>query len=195
MSSLVLTGDTSGQVTLAAPAVAGSNTLTLLAATATSSVNTLGTPTASSGTALTYSSLPSWVKRITISIASLQTSGATTPVFQLSSSATFKTSGYLGAAVATGAASMSTVNWTSGFGISNASWGSTVVIHGSITFTLLNSSTNLWAASGVLGRSDGTNMAYTAGSVTLSGTLDGVRLYIDGTQTFTAGSINILYEG
>jgi hypothetical protein len=33
MSSLVLTGDTSGQVTLAAPAVAGSNTLTLPAAT------------------------------------------------------------------------------------------------------------------------------------------------------------------
>ena len=33
MSSLVLTGDTSGQVTLAAPAVAGSNTLTLPAST------------------------------------------------------------------------------------------------------------------------------------------------------------------
>jgi len=33
MSSLVLTGDTSGQVTIAAPAVAGSNTLTLPAST------------------------------------------------------------------------------------------------------------------------------------------------------------------
>jgi len=33
MSSVVISGDTSGQVTLAAPAVAGSNTLTLPAAT------------------------------------------------------------------------------------------------------------------------------------------------------------------
>ena len=33
MSSLVLTGDTSGQVTIAAPAVAGTNTATLPAAT------------------------------------------------------------------------------------------------------------------------------------------------------------------
>ena len=35
MSSLVLTGDTSGQVTLAAPAVAGTTTLTLQATTGT----------------------------------------------------------------------------------------------------------------------------------------------------------------
>jgi len=35
MSSIVLTGDTSGQVTLAAPAIAGSNTATLQAATGT----------------------------------------------------------------------------------------------------------------------------------------------------------------
>jgi hypothetical protein len=38
MSSLVLTGDTSGQVTLAAPAVAGSNTITLAAQTGTLNV-------------------------------------------------------------------------------------------------------------------------------------------------------------
>ena len=40
MSSLVLTGDTSGQVTLAAPAVAGSNTVTLPAATGNVLVST-----------------------------------------------------------------------------------------------------------------------------------------------------------
>ncbi len=41
MASLVLTGDTSGQVTISAPAVAGTNTLTLQAATATNAVNKL----------------------------------------------------------------------------------------------------------------------------------------------------------
>ena len=40
MSSLVLTGDTSGQVTVAAPAVAGSNTVTLPASTGNVLVST-----------------------------------------------------------------------------------------------------------------------------------------------------------
>jgi hypothetical protein len=36
----------------------------------------------------------------------------------------------------------------------------------------------------------------TGGSVTLSGTLDRVRITtVSGTDTFDAGSINILYEG
>jgi hypothetical protein len=39
MSSLVLTGDTSGQVTVAAPAVAGTNTITLPASTGTAIIS------------------------------------------------------------------------------------------------------------------------------------------------------------
>ena len=39
MSSIVVSGDTSGAITLAAPAVAGSNTLTLPALTATLNIN------------------------------------------------------------------------------------------------------------------------------------------------------------
>jgi hypothetical protein len=51
MSSVVISGDTSGAITVSAPLVAGTNTLTLQAATATSAVNTLGTAVAStSGT-------------------------------------------------------------------------------------------------------------------------------------------------
>jgi hypothetical protein len=155
---------------------------------------TSGTVLAASGTSLAYSSLPSGIKRITLLIASLQTSGTTTPVLQLSAASTFKTTGYLGSSIATGSASINTVNWTTGFGLTTASYASSVVMHGSIVLNLLNSSTNLWTASGVLGRSDGTNSAFIGGSVTLAGTLDGLRLYIDGTQTFTAGSINIFYE-
>ena len=198
MSSLVISGDTSGTVTLAAPAVAGSNTLTLLAATATNSVNVSGSPTASSGTALTYSSLPTWVKRITISIASLQATGtAIAPLVQLSTSGTFKTSGYLGAIAASpNAAVPSAAALANGFATYLPSvWSTSIVLHGTITLTLLNSSTYLWTAAGNISRSDSTNSATMSGSVTLTGTLDGVRLFIDGTQTFSAGSVNILYEG
>lgn len=198
MSSLVLTGDTSGQVTVSAPAVAGTNTLTLLAATATNSVNVAGTPTASSGTALTYSSLPSWVKRITISIASLQATGTSlAPLVQLSTSSTFKTSGYLGAIAASpNAVVPNATALANGFAtyLTNV-WSTSIVLHGTITLTLLNSSTYLWTAAGNISRSDSANSATMSGSVTLTGTLDGIRLYIDGTQTFSAGSVNILYEG
>jgi hypothetical protein len=157
-----------------------------------------GTPTASSGTALTYSSLPTWVKRITISIASLQaTGGSIAPLVQLSTSSTFKTSGYLGAIAASpNAVAPNANNLANGFATYlPAVWSTSIVLHGTITLTLLNASTYLWTAAGNISRSDSSNSATMSGSVTLTGTLDGVRLFIDGTQTFTAGSINIIYEG
>lgn len=58
MASLVLTGDTSGQVTIAAPAVAGTNTITLAAQTGT--LNVAGpafSAYASSGTSVANNTL------------------------------------------------------------------------------------------------------------------------------------------
>ena len=42
MADIVLTGNTSGAITIAAPAVAGTNTLTLPASTATVAINSTG---------------------------------------------------------------------------------------------------------------------------------------------------------
>ena len=97
MSSLVISGDTSGTVTVAAPAIAGSNTLTLQAATGTMSVNTLGTSVAStSGTAIDFTGLPSWIKRITIQFQGVSLSSTANILVQLGTgSTTFTTSGYL----------------------------------------------------------------------------------------------------
>ena len=63
MASVVLTGDTSGQVTLSAPAIAGTNTITLPAATGTAALTSdigqvlLGTLTTTSGATQTLSGL------------------------------------------------------------------------------------------------------------------------------------------
>jgi hypothetical protein len=51
MSSIYITGDTSGSITLAAPAIAGSNTATLPASTGTVLVG--GTPSASTTNTVT----------------------------------------------------------------------------------------------------------------------------------------------
>ena len=196
MSSLVLTGDTSGQVTLAAPAVAGSNTITLQAATATSSVNTLSTAVATtSGTSVTFSSIPSWVKRITMMLSGVSTSGTSVIQAQLGSgSAT--TTGYNGNTsifVGTGTASGSI---STGFAVdvSNASITAASTRYGHLIFT--NISGNTWVASGVMAYSGSGSTSITGGNISLSGVLDRVILTtVNGTDTFDAGSVNILYEG
>jgi hypothetical protein len=171
MSSLVIAGDTSGQVTIAAPAVAGTTTLTLQAATATNAVNTLATAVAStSGTSIDFTGLPSWIKRITVMFSGVSTNATTN-----------------------GATASSTVGVLVGYRGDAAN-----VYSGAIVFTLLNASSNLWVAQGVnSGAGGSTGEASSVGATkTLSGTLDRVRITtVNGTDTFDAGTVNILYEG
>jgi hypothetical protein len=193
MSSVVISGDTSGAVTVAAPAVAGTNTLTLQAATATSSVNTLGTAVAStSGTSIDFTSLPSWIKKITVMFNGVSTNGATSNYLIQLGAGSVTTIGYLGATTFLSSVAVS-ANLTTGFGIYNAS-GASQVFHGSVQITTMGS--NLWVASGVLAQSNGAATMTTGGSVTLGGTLDRLRITtVNGTDAYDAGSVNILYEG
>ena len=187
MASLVLTGDTSGAVTVSAPAVAGTNTLTLQAATATSAVNTLATAVAStSGTSIDFTGLPSWVKKITVMLNGVSTNGSSAVRCQLGA----------GAAQATGYVSASQ-NGTSGIGPASAGFDisnfttASDVRYGYITFVNING--NNWVGTGLFTQTS--LVLVMAGIVALTGTLDRVRITTaGGTDTFDAGSINILYE-
>jgi hypothetical protein len=67
------------------------------------------------------------------------------------------------------------------------------VASGHAIFT--NISGNTWVATGILYADGAGRMAYFGGNITLSGTLDRVRITtINGTDTFDAGTINIIYE-
>jgi hypothetical protein len=192
MASLVLTGDTSGQVTVAAPAVAGTNTLTLLAATATNSVNTLATAVApTSGTGVTFTGIPSWVKRITILIAGLTYSTSIKTSIQIGSGS-LSTSGYTSVGAVIVASVVGQSNETTGFNTHSAYAGP---ISGQIVLTLLNSATNLWVGSGFISHGLPA-MQQTSGYIALAGVLDRVAINTAaGTATLSAGSVNILYEG
>lgn len=193
MSSVVISGDTSGTVTVAAPAVAGSNTLTLQAATATNSVNTLSTAiTLTNQTAPDFTSIPSWVKKITVSFNGVSANSTGTPLVQIGSGS-YTTSGYLGAGTTSSTSSTAGTNFTTGFGIQSAAAAN--IIHGVMTINLVDASTFKYTASFSGGLSNSVNNLISGGSVTLGGLLDRVRLYIDGTQFFDAGTVNILYEG
>jgi hypothetical protein len=197
MSSVVISGDTSGAITVAAPAVSGTNTLTLQAATATSAVNTLGTvnaggtnPFPSSGgpAVVDYTGLPAWVKKITVMFVGVSTSGTSPIQIQIGNTSP-EITGYLSGAQTAGSAA----NITSGFSLEQ-SCAATSVRHGMAFISTLGS--NVWSYSTITNRSDTAAISWGSGSKTTSGTLDRVRVTtVNGTDTFDAGTINILYEG
>jgi len=174
-----ITVDTSQKVTFANPIQGGSITS--------------GTAVAStSGTSIDFTSLPTWVKRITVMFSGVSTSGTSNWLFQLGSGSV-TTTGYLSVGARfSNATAVATTSYTNGLGIYNDSAGA--VVGGICTFTLLGS--NTWTATAVLSRTDSVSI-YTSGmTIALGGTLDRVRITtVNGTDTFDAGSINILYEG
>ena len=149
-----------------------------------------GTSVAStSGTSIDFTSIPSWVKRITVMWDSLSTNGTSNLLIQLGDSGGVETSGYTGACGTRGGETA----FTSGF-IFSQSNTATSSMNGLATIALLGS--NTWCMNAVNGLVvSSTVPAFAGGSKTLSATLDRVRLTtVTGTDTFDAGSINILYE-
>lgn len=194
MASLVLSGDSSGSITVSAPAVAGSTTQTLVNVTGTLAPLVSGTAIVSSGANIDFTGIPSWAKRVTIMFNGISTTGTSPPQIQVGSGS-FTTSGYLGANSVIAASSVSTVVFTTGFGIgvNTGGWAASSVISGTITLTLMTG--NTWTASGSAGTSTGTGVYLTAGGISLSGALDRVRITtVNGTDTFDAGTFNIMWE-
>ena len=194
MASVTLTGDTSGQVTLAAAAVAGTNTITVQAATGTMSVNTLATAVAStSGTSIDFTGLPSWVKKITVMFNGVSTNGTSIPLIQLGDSGGIETTGYSAVAGAAASAGLWGTS-TAGFPVGASSISTAAnLLYGSMIFTTLGS--NAWVGQGCFYASSGYSMS-ASGAKSTSDVLTQIRITtVNGTDTFDAGTINILYEG
>ena len=162
---------------------------TLSGATWTSpsgSTITSGTAVAStSGTSIDFTGIPSWVKRITVMFNGVSTNGTSNIQIQVGSGS-FTTTGYVSAV------SYPTLNTGSTAGLLVFIGGVAVDLrYGIITLCLLGS--NIWTSAGSL--TNGSVAETSSGSIALSGTLDRVRITTaNGTDTFDAGSINILYE-
>lgn len=154
-------------------------------------VITSGTAVAStSGTSIDFTSIPSWVKRITVMFNGVSTNGTSSYLLQIGAGS-IQTTGYIGAATRTGASNATAlVNSTAGIPI--ATFDAANVVSGTCRFE--NITGNVWVASLMAAATNAITLA-SGGSVTLSGTLDRVRITtVNGTDTFDAGSINILYE-
>jgi hypothetical protein len=209
--------DSSNWVALQAPATVATNlTLTVPAAdgTADQSLVTNGSGALSfasrtrmvrgtavattSGTSVDFTSIPSWVRRITVLLDSVSASVPTAEVgLRVGDSGGVATTGYnyYSSAVyyADGVLTAATTEYTTYLG---PQWGlSDTVRH--VTWTLTNISGNVWVVAHNLGAREDTNffgISTGGGRVALSGTLDRIRVFTTA-GTFDAGTANILYEG
>lgn len=154
-----------------------------------------GTAVAStSGTSIDFTSIPSWVKRITVMFNGVSLSGGANYLVQIGAGSV-TTSGYASfASYCGGAFTGGSTSSTAGFVIDAA--GAVNIHYGTLVIYLIGS--NTWVSNHTLGLgSSGTGYACIGGgsSSALGGALDRVRITTsNGTDTFDAGSINLLWE-
>jgi hypothetical protein len=143
-----------------------------------------------SGTSIDFTGIPSWAKRITVMLSGVSTSGTSNVLFQLGDSGGFESTGYNSTSLSA-ATTVSTSNSTAGFLL----FANVATDARSGVLLLTQISGNTWIASGTFKVTTATN-CFVAGDKTLSDALTQIRLTtVNGTDTFDAGSVNIMYEG
>ena len=174
----------SGNITVGADLfVSGSQVRPLVLAT---------TQTTTSGTLIDFTNIPSWVKRITVMFNTVSTNGTSSIVVRLGTASGIDITGYnSGLAYPSGTSSAASSD-TTGFYVS--AMDAATLVSGTGVLTYMGN--NIWTWSCNTYRDTTTDgMSFCAGSVTLDGVLTTVRIStFNGTQTFDAGAINIMYE-
>ena len=156
-------------------------------------VITQGTAIAStSGTTIDFGSLPSWIKRITLMFSGVSLSGTAHLLLQIGTGGTPTTSGYVSSSLSIATAGAPNITSTAGYVFYDGN--ATEALSGNIIIS--NITSNTWVASGNLASTAGqVCVVVGAGTIALGGVLDILRITTsNGTDTFDAGSINILYE-
>jgi len=154
---------------------------------------TSGTAVAStSGTSIDFTSIPSWVKRVTVMLSGVSTSSTAYKLIQLGTSGGVVTSGYTSSSsIIYGNNQCVQQSFSTGFGIRSDVAAEELI--GTYVFMLFGS--NTWVGASLLNNYSTARVWHGSGQVSLGGTLDRVRITTASSDTFDLGSINILYEG
>lgn len=144
-----------------------------------------------SGTSIDFTSIPSWVRRITVMFDGVSTNGTSPVQIQLGDSGGVETTGYFGDAMAITSSAAAYAAYSNGF----VSPGSIAAASRFGFLTIVNINSNVWAASGTVG-DNSTFAGSFQGAKSLSATLDRIRLTtVNGTDAFDGGTANIIMEG
>jgi hypothetical protein len=186
-SGFIQTADTSGSLVLQSN---GTTQLTVDSTGVYGQVERATAVASTSGTSIDFTSLPSWVKRITVMYSGVSTNGSSNYLIQaITGASTIVNSGYSSSA-STGASGATS---TAGNVLMAVTAAGTVY---NIAVTLVNVTGNTWLTTSVGGTGASNAGNISGGTVSLGAVLTGVRLTtVNGTDTFDAGTVNILYEG
>ena len=145
-----------------------------------------------SGTEKDFTGIPSWAKRITVSVSGLSTSGTSQPILQGIVSGSPATSIYSGTTLYSGGSG----NFPStGVGLVGANNIASAVFRGVVEFIRQDDTSHTWGVVGSLGRTDVANLHIIAGSMVLSGQIEGIRLTtVGGSDTLDLGSANVSWS-
>lgn len=155
---------------------------------------TLGTEQATtSGTAINFTGIPTWAKRVTVNFVGVSTNGTADLLIQIGPSGGIETSAYTSVATSFVSGTATVVNGASDGLIVAANVGAGSAFRGAVTLNLEDSSDNTWTMTGSLAQSNGLDIA--SGSKALAGAISKLTITTDGgTNTFDAGAVNISWE-
>ena len=155
----------------------------------------LKTPvTTTSGTSIDFTGIPPGVKQVVVMFRGVSIDGTGTVIVQIGDSGGIETTNYSSMNVRlSGGQSIEGNPLTTGFNAFTNNAG--IVLQGSVTLTLENSSAFSWVSNVMLSSPTVTEAVYMgSGGKSLSAELDRVRITTqNGTDTFDAGEINIAY--
>ena len=147
-----------------------------------------------SGTSIDFTGIPSWAKRITVMLNGVSTNGTSSWLLRLGDAGGFETSGYIGVSGVLVTSSLGSSSSTAGFLLTGTGPEQAAVYSGASVLNLVGG--NSWTHFGCLGSTTTDRSFCNSGSKALSDTLTQIRLTtVNGTDTFDAGSVNIMYEG
>jgi hypothetical protein len=202
-NGLAFSPDSTGQLEIKTGTGSGTTAITVSTAQAVTLAGNLtltgnasgiiksGTAVTASGTSIDFTGIPSTAKRITVMFNGVSSSGTSNYLVQLGDAGGVENTGYTSRSNSSGAQ----VTNTTGFLVTQAIAAATDTIFGFITCCLVNSTTNMWCESGVINDVGQNACIYSAGGKSLSDVLTQVRITtVNGTDTFDAGTINILWE-
>ena len=144
-----------------------------------------------SGTSFSFTSLPAGLSVIHVCLADLSCNGSSENfLLEIGDSGGFETSGYLSTVTHLQAgAGQGGTNSTAAFLIAQGP-GASDVVGGVLTLVHLGS--NLWSMGGVI-KTSASYTNHTGGTKTLSAELDRINIKTSGTNTFDAGTVNLIY--
>ena len=168
---------------------------TNVAGTAYYNLMRLETAKSATGTSVVFTGIPSWAKQVTLMLQGVSTNGTSPVIAQLGTSSGYATSGYTGTIGFILNGGVAAAIFSSSFVFEFAGYvAATETLHG--LFTVVNINSNAWVANGTISRGDSASTCTITGSISLASVFDRIRITtVAGTNTFDAGTVNVLYEG